>query len=156
MAVATPVTSFECPGCGEELAGEQGGRSRCPLCGWQGEAYLFRPLAVKVERAKEALPEDAVCAHHPTKQAVEVCAGTGDYICSLCAVKLEGKQDGHGLVCRIHRLSGSTASAMRVLQILFPASNSNGVRPRIIKTDAALLPPSPPALASKRKLRHDK
>ena len=72
------------------------------------------------------------------------------------AVKLEGKQDGHGLVCRIHRLSGSTASAMRVLQALFPTSNRNGLRPRIIKTDAALLPPSPPALASKRKLRHDK
>jgi len=72
------------------------------------------------------------------------------------AVKLEGKQDGHGLVCRIHRLSGSTASAMRVLQVLFPASNRNGLRPRIIKTDAALLPPSPPALVSKRKLRNDK
>jgi len=72
------------------------------------------------------------------------------------AVKLEGKQEGHGLVCRIHRLSGSTASAMRVLQVLFPASNRNGLRPRIIKTAAALLPPSPPDLASKRKLRHDK
>jgi len=72
------------------------------------------------------------------------------------AVKLEGKQDGHGLVCRIHRLSGSTPSAMRVLQVLFPSANRNGLRPRIIKTEAALLPPSPPALASKRKPRHDK
>ena len=72
------------------------------------------------------------------------------------AVKLEGKLDGHGLVCRIHRLSGSTASAIRVLQVLFPTSNRNGMRPRIIKTAAALLPPSPPALGLKRKLRYDK
>jgi len=72
------------------------------------------------------------------------------------AVKLEDKQDGHGLVCRIHRLSGSTASAMRVLKALFPTSIGNGLRPRIIKTDAALLSSSPPALASKRKLPNDK
>jgi radical SAM-linked protein len=72
------------------------------------------------------------------------------------SVKLESKRDGNGLVCRIHRLSGSTASAMRVLRALFPSSSGNGVRPRIVKTDAALLPPSPPALSSKRKPRHDK
>jgi radical SAM-linked protein len=72
------------------------------------------------------------------------------------AVKLVGKQDGHGLICRIHRLSGSTPSAMRVVQLLFPSSHRNGLKPRILKTDAALLAQTAPPLASKRKLRNDK
>ena len=72
------------------------------------------------------------------------------------AVKLVEKQEGLGLICRIHRLSGSTPSAMRVLERLFPSTNRNGLRPRILKTEAALLAPSPPALGSKRKHRHVK
>jgi hypothetical protein len=28
--------------------------------------------------------------HHPTKKAIAVCAGTGDYVCALCAVDIEG------------------------------------------------------------------
>ena len=72
------------------------------------------------------------------------------------AVRLAVNPDGPGLVCRIHRLSGSTPSAMRVVQILFPSATGNGRNPRILKTAAALLPPSPPAVVSKRKPRHDK
>jgi len=72
------------------------------------------------------------------------------------AVKLAGKQDGGGLVCRIHRLSGSTPSANRVVQALFPSRDRNGTRPRVLKTQAALLAPHPPPPTSKRKSRHDK
>jgi hypothetical protein len=72
------------------------------------------------------------------------------------AVKLVGKPDGNGLVCRIHRLSGSTPSAMRIVETLFPCPERNGLRPHILKTDAALLAPYPPPPTSKRKSRHDK
>jgi signal peptidase I len=41
--------------------------------------------------AAAALPEDATCLHHPRKKAVAVCAGTGDYVCSLCAIELNGQ-----------------------------------------------------------------
>jgi radical SAM-linked protein len=71
------------------------------------------------------------------------------------AVKLAEREDGRGLICRIHHLSGSTPSAMRVVKALFPSSGSNGLRPRILKTGVALLSPSPPVLASKRKANHD-
>jgi hypothetical protein len=37
------------------------------------------------------LPDDAVCAHHPNKRAEAICAGTGDYICSLCSVSVNGQ-----------------------------------------------------------------
>ncbi len=74
----------------------------------------------------------------------------------LRAVRLAGRQEGHGLVCRIHRLSGSTPSAMRVVERLFPSKSGNGWRPRIVKTGAALLVSPPPAPASKRKPHHGK
>jgi hypothetical protein len=114
------------------------------------EATPQTPSREELKRAMEAFYDDNPCSAGADSKEEKK---SGDL---RRAVKLEGKQDGHGLVCRIHRLSGSTASAMRVLQVLFPTSNRNGLRPRIIKTDAALLPPSPPALASKRKLRNDK
>ncbi|MFP4055240.1 MAG: hypothetical protein ACLF0G_00045 [Candidatus Brocadiia bacterium] len=44
---------------------------------------------MQAERPQEALPDDAVCVHHPTKRAVAVCEGSGDYICSLCAVEID-------------------------------------------------------------------
>jgi radical SAM-linked protein len=72
------------------------------------------------------------------------------------AVKLEGKKDGRGLVCRIHRLSGSTPSANRVVEALFPSPDRNGLRPYIVKTEAALVAPFPPPPGSKRKSRHAK
>lgn len=72
------------------------------------------------------------------------------------AVRLTGKRDGHGLVCRIHRISGSTPSAMRVVELLFPRLNRNGLGPRILKTEAPLLDPAPAFPAPKRKPGHDK
>ena len=85
------MRGLECPSCKETLEAAQEGRIHCPLCNWQGDVYPFYPAPHTVEAAKTALPDDAVCAHHPTKQAVEICAGTGDYICSLCAVTIDGE-----------------------------------------------------------------
>ncbi|MCC8190229.1 MAG: hypothetical protein LIP77_06265, partial [Planctomycetes bacterium] len=52
--------------------------------------YLCHPPPEEAP-AEPAGLADAVCAHHPGKKAVAVCAGTGDFICSLCRVSLEGK-----------------------------------------------------------------
>ncbi|MEM7624138.1 MAG: hypothetical protein AAF333_00770 [Planctomycetota bacterium] len=37
------------------------------------------------------MPDDVSCAFHPGKRAVEVCDGTGSYICALCAVPVGDK-----------------------------------------------------------------
>ena len=82
---------FACPVCRATLAPADAGPTRCPNCRWKGEAYGFSPKALTAERAEAALPEDAVCLHHPSKRATAVCVGTGDYICSLCSVEIDGQ-----------------------------------------------------------------
>lgn len=88
-------TGIICPGCHAFLpAGAQigdHGRIACVGCGWRGEVYFYDPVPFSVEQAETALPEDATCINHPSKKAVDVCAGTGDYICSLCAVEIAGQ-----------------------------------------------------------------
>lgn len=90
MAVAERVTEFDCPTCTQRIAQEVDGPTACVACGWRGEALLFRPSPVEAEKAQDALPDDAACAHHPHKRAEAICEGTGDYICALCAVELDG------------------------------------------------------------------
>jgi hypothetical protein len=91
MAAYTNITSFNCPECHTLLQPPAAPETSCPRCRWKGSVWLFTPLAIQAEKAAQALPDDAVCAHHPGKQAVAVCQGTGDYICSLCAVELNGQ-----------------------------------------------------------------
>src|SRR5689334_5511439 len=91
MAQVDVITQFSCPRCDSVLSPPSQGATRCPGCGWKGEAYLFSPAAMEVQTAEHALPDDATCIHHPRKKAIAVCAGTGDYICSLCAVDLDGE-----------------------------------------------------------------
>jgi hypothetical protein len=86
-----PTAEFGCPGCASILSLAQPGPTRCPRCGWKGEAYQFSPKEVDVTAAATALPDEATCLHHPTKKATAVCAGTGDYICSLCAIDVNGQ-----------------------------------------------------------------
>ena len=86
-----PLAPFACPHCARDLDVAGDGPFLCPACGKRGERYRFDPVLPKADAAPPAMPQDAVCAHHPTKRADAVCAGTGDYICSLCAVELEGK-----------------------------------------------------------------
>ena len=91
MELATDIAEYSCPQCATPVAhaGVEQGAS-CTNCGWGGQAMVFRPLALLVEGAAEALPEDATCAHHPNKKAVAACSGTGDYICALCSIDIEG------------------------------------------------------------------
>jgi hypothetical protein len=51
----------------------------------------FNPRPLTLDQPEQALPDEAVCAHHPNKRAEAICAGTGDYICSLCAVTVNGQ-----------------------------------------------------------------
>ena len=91
MTQAIAITQFPCPGCRAALELPTDGPTTCPLCRWHGQAYLFSPLAIKGDAAELALPDDATCIHHPRKKAVAICAGSGDYICSLCAIDLNGQ-----------------------------------------------------------------
>lgn len=78
---------------------------RCQACGFTGVLYDCHPVKDDDGPAEPAQPEDPVCANHPTKKAVAICSGTGDYICSLCRVNIYGKDysvqyldgDGKGL-----------------------------------------------------------
>ncbi|MDH5638041.1 MAG: hypothetical protein OEZ04_06080, partial [Nitrospinota bacterium] len=81
---------FDCPSCSERLFTDTSGPTACPSCGWRGQIHILKALREKTENAGAATPDMAVCAIHPTKQAVATCAGTGDYICSLCAVEVDG------------------------------------------------------------------
>jgi hypothetical protein len=85
---------FSCPSCNARLTPPGQGLIKCPGCAWTGEVYLFRARPVTVDAGEAALPEDAACIHHPRKRATAVCAGTGDYICALCAVEIGGQTFG--------------------------------------------------------------
>jgi hypothetical protein len=66
----------------------------CVACGFQAQAQYFDPAPLETTSAKDALPDDAECIHHPGKTATEICAGSGDYICALCAITVDGKTYG--------------------------------------------------------------
>lgn len=91
MTDAETTVTPACPRCAERLNPDSGPAVLCGRCGWRGRAFVFRPLPPLVHHPQRALPDDAVCLHHPDKRAVSVCAGTGDYICALCAVELDGQ-----------------------------------------------------------------
>jgi len=91
MSIVREVTHFDCPKCSAALEPISGPHTLCSACGWIGDVYLYRPLAAQAQGPEEALPEDATCVHHPTKRAVAVCAGAGDYVCSLCAIEIDGE-----------------------------------------------------------------
>ena len=81
-----------CPKCNNYIAFHPRGDGwRCTDCGWTGTMLQCHPILPDTGPAETARPEDAVCANHPGKRAVAVCAGTGDYICSLCRVKVGDK-----------------------------------------------------------------
>lgn len=90
MNTAAAAGQIACPRCSDPLTPEDGA-ARC-LCGWRGDVLLFDPAPrTDVDQASVAMPEDSVCVHHPNKRAEVVCTGTGDYICSLCAIEVGGK-----------------------------------------------------------------
>lgn len=80
-----------CPKCDAYLGLPIGSPTQCPRCAIELEAHRFDPAPIRDEQATVAMPEDATCAHHPDKQAVDICAGSGDYICRLCSVEIGGE-----------------------------------------------------------------
>jgi hypothetical protein len=90
-AAAKAGTTAICPKCNTRLAVSGDGPVQCPACRWVGEVYFFTALPFTVDQSQQALPDDATCLHHPNKRATAVCAGTGDYICALCAIELNGQ-----------------------------------------------------------------
>lgn len=48
-----------------------------------------------------ALDDDSACANHPTKKATAICDGTGDYICTLCAVDIGEKTYSTAYIDRV-------------------------------------------------------
>lgn len=93
MPQPVEIVQCPCPTCSSMLTPPYpgGGRVVCPQCRWTGEIYLFKRFPLDTAAAESALPEDATCIHHPTKKATAICAGSGDYICSLCAVEVNGE-----------------------------------------------------------------
>jgi hypothetical protein len=65
--------------------------SRCERCHTRIGLYTYSPPLRLLDTPEAALPDDVACAFHPNKRAVEVCEGTGSYICTLCAVPVDGK-----------------------------------------------------------------
>ena len=82
--------TLHCPNCSPGALNFNGEEYNCYLCSWRGSAYFCHPKNSDAAPAEAARLEDAVCAHHPGKKAVAICAGSGDYICSLCKVELNG------------------------------------------------------------------
>ena len=87
-----PPGHTACPRChhsvDERVAGEW---LTCDACGWSGRVFWFSPEERTAEVGAAATPDDAVCAHHPGRRAEAVCAGSGAYVCPLCAVELNGQ-----------------------------------------------------------------
>lgn len=80
-----------CPNCGAPAPEDIGDFARCRSCGWRGVVYDCHPRVNDLTPAEAAGLLDAACAHHPGKKAIAVCAGSGDYICSLCRVEMDGR-----------------------------------------------------------------
>lgn len=85
------MSAIRCPSCNKPFDLETDTLGACPGCAKVLDVRLFSPIALKVDEAAPALPDDAVCANHPGKRAEHVCAGTGAYICALCAVNTGGE-----------------------------------------------------------------
>ncbi len=93
MPPATPVRLLSCPGnaCRGLLHQAANGTFHCDTCRLEVNAELFNPIAPAFASPELAMSDDATCVYHPQKKAVTVCQGTGNFICSLCAVEIKGK-----------------------------------------------------------------
>lgn len=114
-----------CPLCKSPYVQLVDGEWHCQACGFRGVVFDCHPRLDDIAPAEPALPEDPVCANHPGKKAVAICAGTGDYICSLCRVELGGQSysvqylDRGGAAMARHMLSPSLERPDRVVFLMF-------------------------------------
>lgn len=85
------IPTHRCPRCGAALDDSPGIPTACPKCRWRGRLYRYNPPPRRAQTSELAFEGQATCAHHPDKQATAICTGTGDYICPLCAVEIDGR-----------------------------------------------------------------
>ena len=80
-----------CPmkGCLRHLV-QRGERWYCGQHDLYFHVEEFASTEPPVDRVDAATEQHAICAHHPENRAVAECAGTGNYICALCAVDIDG------------------------------------------------------------------
>jgi|GEM_PF-1886865 len=87
--------SIICPACRTRLPlSESPTLDDVQTCsrGHRFRVRLFNPPpSLTNQPAKPVMSDGAACAHHPSKQAITTCAGSGDYICSLCAVPIQNE-----------------------------------------------------------------
>jgi uncharacterized membrane protein len=109
MAKDTINSPFDCPKCDGQLNLNDPENARCTACQWHGQVYAFSPPPLVVIKQSEAMPDDAACVHHPSKRAVATCAGSGDYICSLCMVEIDGQTFGAAYLATAGKAKASRA-----------------------------------------------
>ncbi len=109
MAVEKIQSPSGCPKCGREVALVDPMDVTCTDCRWRGEVHLFAPPPLLVVKQSEAMPDDATCVHHPSKRAITTCAGSGDYICPLCLVEIDGQTFGAAYLATAGKAKASKA-----------------------------------------------
>ena len=82
---------MRCPRCRTVPEASMPYPARCTGCGATVGFYLYDPPEKPIDKTELALPDDVTCAAHPSKRATEICEGTGNYICALCAVPVGDK-----------------------------------------------------------------
>ena len=78
------------PGCGGRVR-ELSHGLECARCQLRFVHVGFNPLPWRGDAVDAASEEHAICAHHPEHKATAICQGSGNYICPLCAVEIDGK-----------------------------------------------------------------
>lgn len=88
-----PMGGIPCPGkqCRGTMTMAANATLHCSICHLQVNGETFNPVAPVIHGPELAMDQDATCVYHPHKRAVQVCQGTGNFICALCAVEIKGK-----------------------------------------------------------------
>lgn len=91
-------TLYTCPRCKEELPQETVGEDGyvvCASCGALQRHLAFpalrNPIPTEEHPQRIQSEEEAHCAFHETNRAETPCDRCGRYLCSVCAMPLEGK-----------------------------------------------------------------
>ena len=93
---ASELRLLPCPirGCGLFLIPE-GGEFRCTRHKLSYRILEFAPPPDASEKADHLTDHFAPCTEHPDRLAMEICRGSGNYICPLCTVVIDGEPWSH-------------------------------------------------------------
>lgn len=91
---------WTCAQCGEVWpdmpppeGAECGQTFNCPSCGKPAILYRFPSLSKRLAAescGRQAQEGEAVCFHHPDRQAETACEACGRFLCSLCGIDFNG------------------------------------------------------------------